>query len=455
MKTVSERLIASLRGWAATRPLTRRIFRAVEILAQGFAGEAITLRASALTYLTLLSLVPAMAVIFTVVEAASGQTQIHDGIQNFINDHLGVGAGSAVASTLNDFVAKSHVSAIGSIGFAALLLSVLSLLWNIESAFNHIFGVRRPRRAVDRLLKYWTFLTLGPILLILSVALTWQISALSGKHGHHEQHSEFLHALAAISSVLVTYAGLAMLYKVLPNARVRVRSAMAAGLVAGTAWELAKLIFAFASARMVQVHKIYGSLAALPIILTWIYISWVIALVGCRFCYALDASRKVEPDQALQAVSARETFVVRTLVELVRLHRLKSAPLTVRMLGQELEAPNRLVREALRALASHNLAVETRQGRYLPSRDPSQMTLAEARQAARATLKHPVHHLDPVGVALADSWDRAEEKAAAELTETVAQLLARTDPSTPEAIERSPSAAGLALSPALPERSRS
>src|SRR4051812_2263555 len=141
MTTVSERLVASLRGWASARPLTRRTFRAVEILAQGFAGEAITLRASALTYLTLLSLVPAMAVIFTVVEAASGQSQIHDGIQNFINDHLGVGAGSAVAATLNDFVTKSHVSAIGSIGFLALLLSVLSLLWNIESAFNHIFGV--------------------------------------------------------------------------------------------------------------------------------------------------------------------------------------------------------------------------------------------------------------------------------------------------------------------------
>ena len=454
MKTVSERLVASLRGWAAGRPLTRRTFRAVEILAQGFAGEAITLRASALTYLTLLSLVPAMAVIFTVVEAASGQSQIHDGIQNFINDHLGVGAGSAVAATLNDFVAKSHVSAIGSIGFAALLLSVLSLLWNIESAFNHIFGVRRPRRAVDRLLKYWTFLTLGPLFLIISVALTWQISALSGKHGHHEQHSEFLHALAAISSVLVTYAALAMLYKVLPNARVRVRSALSAALVAGTIWELAKLLFAFVSARMVQVHKIYGSLAALPIILTWIYISWVIALVGCRFCYALDASRKIEPDQALQAVSARETFVVRTLVELVRVHRLRAAPVTVKSLGQELGAPNRLVREALRALAERHLVAETRQGRYLPSRDPSQMTLAEARQAARSTLRHPLHHLDPVGAALADSWEKAEEKASAELTETVAQLLARTDEPAEKAAERSPSGAGLTLSGATPERSR-
>ena len=395
-----------------------------------------------------------MAVIFTVVEAASGQTQIHAGIQNFINDHLGVSAGSAVASTLNAFVAKAHVSAIGGIGFAALLVSVISLLWNIESAFNHIFGVKRPRRVVDRLLKYWTFLTLGPIFLTLSVALTWQISALSGQHGHHEQHSEFLHALAAISAVLVTYAGLAILYKVLPNARVRLRSALTAALVAGTAWELAKMMFAWASAQMVQVHKIYGSLAALPIILTWIYISWVIALVGCRLCYALDASRKVAPDQALQAVAARETFVVRALVELARLHRLKGGPLTVRALAAELQAPNRLVREALRALASFHLVVETRRGRFLPARDPSQITLAEARSAARDTLRHPVHQLDPVGAALAASWDRAEERASAELSETVAQLLARLEP-LPAPAERSSSGAALALSSASASRSRS
>src|SRR5207237_1875619 len=118
----------------------------VRILGQGFAGEAITLRASALTYLTLLSLVPALAVLFTIVEAASGQKQIHDSITNFVNEQLGVGAASAVASTLGDFVAKAHASTIGSIGFAALLISVLSLLWNMESAFNYIFGVRRPRK---------------------------------------------------------------------------------------------------------------------------------------------------------------------------------------------------------------------------------------------------------------------------------------------------------------------
>src|SRR5437879_5870389 len=102
-------------------------------------------------------------------------------------------------------------------------------------------------------------------------------------------------------SVAITYASLGFLYKVIPNARVRVRSALLAALVAGSAWEVAKFLFAWASGRMVQLHRIYGSLAVLPITLTWVYISWYIALIGCRLCYALDASLKPEPQPAIRA----------------------------------------------------------------------------------------------------------------------------------------------------------
>src|SRR5207237_1192150 len=127
-------------------------------------------------------------------------------------------------------------------------------------------------------------------------------------HAHHGQagHSEVLHVLAALSSVAITYAGLAFLYKVLPNARVRLRSALTAAFVAGTAWELAKFGFAELSARMVQVHKIYGSVAVLPIVLTWVYISWFITLTGCRLCFAMDASKKPEPSPLLLAAQVRE-----------------------------------------------------------------------------------------------------------------------------------------------------
>jgi len=128
--------------------------------------------------------------------------------------------------------------------------------------------------------------------------VTFVISRMQGVHAAHSDpnHSEVLHFLATLSSVAITYAGLAFLYKVIPNARVRIRSALLAAFVAGTAWELAK----FSSAgrpRGCAGAPHLRLVAVLPITLTWIYISWYIALVGCRLCYALDASRKPEPER--------------------------------------------------------------------------------------------------------------------------------------------------------------
>jgi len=94
-----------------------------------------------------------------------------------------IGAGAAIAGALTDFTSKANVKTLGAIGFALLLISSLSLLWNIESAFNHIYGVKRPRAPVQRLLTYWAFLTLGPVLLSASLAVTWKIGQMQGAHG--------------------------------------------------------------------------------------------------------------------------------------------------------------------------------------------------------------------------------------------------------------------------------
>jgi membrane protein len=416
-------------SWERVRRVrsVRRFLRALTLIGHGFRGEAITLRASALTFLTLLSLVPLLAVAYSVVDLISGQAPFRNTVQTYVNEQLGIGAGAAIASALTDYTSKVTIQTLGAIGLAALLVSVLSLLWNIESAFNHIYGVKRPRAPVQRLLTYWAFLTLGPVLLSASLAVTWKISQMQGAHGRHGHvgHSEALHVLAAVSSVAITYAGLAFLYKVLPNARVRVRSALTAAFFAGTAWELAKFVFAALSARMVQLHKIYGSVAVLPIVLTWIYISWFITLTGCRLCYAMDASRVPEASPLLLAAQARETFIARVMVALAQLHGRKAAPVRVAAVADEMRMPKRLAREALRALEQSGLAVEARRGGWLPARDPTRITMAEVRAAARSSLGFPRHEADEMGRAITQAWARAEGAAAQALEESVADFLAR------------------------------
>jgi membrane protein len=403
----------------------RRFLRALKLIAHGFRGETITLRASALTYLTLLALVPLLAVIFSVVDLFTGEAQIHDKLQTYVNQQLGIGAGAAISNSLAMFTSKATIQTLGAIGFFALLFSVISLLWNIESAFNHIYAVRTPRGLLERLLKYWSFLTLGPILLAGSIYITYSLSHMTHAHGQ-PGHSELLHALATLSSIAITYAGLIFLYKVVPNAKVRFRSAVVAAFSAGTAWEIAKFLFAWASGRMVQVHKIYGSLAVLPITLTWIYISWSIALVGCRLCYALDASRKPEPNPALMAAMARETFTARLMVALMQLHLKGRGPVSVRVLTREIEATPRMVREGLTSLVSEGLAVETKNGRWLPAKDAAHITLAQLRHAGRRSLPFPVQHPDPVGHALGRSLAQAEAAAESALGETLESFLKRS-----------------------------
>jgi len=397
------------------------------LVGRGFRGEAISLRAAALTYLTLFALVPLLAVIYSAIDLFTGEAAIHDRVQGYINSQLGIGAGAAIAGALTTFTSKATVKTLGAIGFAVLLISALSLLWNIESAFNHIYAVKKPRSVVQRLLKAWSFLTLGPFFLSLSVYVTWTISRMQETHAahNHPNHSELLHVVATLSSIAITYLALAFLYKVIPNARVRLRSALLAAFVAGSAWEVAKFLFAWASGRMVQVHRIYGSVAVLPITLTWVYISWYIALIGCRLCYALDASRRPEPDPAIVTAAARETFVTRVIVALAQLHRERAGPVRVQALVRELGVTGRLVREGLHALAAAGLVAETRRRAWLPSRDPARITLAEIRAAARASLPFPAQESDAVAKAIQASYGRAEGAAEAALGETLESFLRR------------------------------
>ena len=441
-------------------PAARRFLRALTLLSHGFRGETITLRAAALTYLTLFSLVPLLAVAYSVVDLLSGPAPFHDAIQKYVNDQLGIGAGAAIAGALTKFTSKATIKTLGAIGFAVLLVSSLSLLWNIESAFNHIYGVKRPRGPVQRLLTYWAFLTLGPVLLSASLWVTWNIGQMQEAHAHHGHagHSEIIHVLTALSSVAITYAGLAFLYKVLPNARVRLRAALTAAFAAGTAWELAKFGFAEVSARMVQLHKIYGSVAVLPIVLMWIYISWFITLTGCRLCFAMDASRLPEPSPLLRSAQARETFIARVMVALAQLHARRSAPIRIAPLADEVGMPRRLVRESLRALEQSGVAVEARRGGWLPARDPSRITMAEVRAAARSSLGFPRHETHEAGEAITQMWARAEGAAARVMEETLADFLARIHqptglsgyPATPEPARATPPSSVGPLNPRRP-----
>jgi DNA-binding IscR family transcriptional regulator len=175
----------------------------------------------------------------------------------------------------------------------------------------------------------------------------------------------------------------------------------------------------------------------LPIVLFWIYISWLICLSGCRLTYALDASRKSElRSPLLIAAEAREVFVARVFVALVKLRR-SASPLRAGPIARHLEVPRRLVLEALRALEAAGLCVEAKRGGWVPAREASRVPLAELRAAGRKSLGFPAQDPDPLGEALSRVFATAEEAAEGALAESVEAFLRRaSQPSTLGVVEQ-------------------
>ncbi|MBI2500925.1 MAG: YihY family inner membrane protein, partial [Deltaproteobacteria bacterium] len=174
---------------------------------------------------------------------------------------------------------------VGGIGFFLLILSLVSLLSSIEKAFNDIWGISKSRTFIRRFTTYWTLITIGPILLGLSLTMTGalqsnqlitQVLSLSG-------YQQFF-----ISKIpwLVTWGLFTVLYLVMPNTQVRFGSALVGGIVGGSFWEVAKWGYALYASKVVTYSAVYGSLGIIPIFLVWIYYTWLVVLIGAQITYA-------------------------------------------------------------------------------------------------------------------------------------------------------------------------
>lgn len=400
-------------------PALRRALRAIQLLFEPGFREALTLRASALTYLTLLAVVPLLAVVYSIVDVFGGMKGIDDSLREFVAQNIAVGARQGVLDYIDTFVHNANASAVGGVGFFFLLASSLSLLWNMESAFNHIWGSQRARGLAVRGALYWCFLTVGPILLAISVTLTAKVA---GPHGLGPHHSEWQHALLAVSSASATYAGFFVLYRLLPTAKVQKRAALFGALIAGTAWELAKVGYAHLATHLVRFDAIYGSLSAIPIFLLWIYVSWIVLLAGCRLAYAQQHSRALPPPSEAIGGMAWEVVTARVAIAVAQRFEAGRGEARAAGLSHELQLPKRLVSEALRALRRAGLLAATRSG-FALTRPASRITLSEIRLAARASAHVPRYVADGSGEGLVALLSAADASIDAQLARPLSALL--------------------------------
>lgn len=271
---------------AGNRGYLKALFKAVVERAD---EERIAQVAGSLTFTTVLSLVPLLTIIFAALSTLSIFDQLQDGLHDLLLQHLmPASVSDSIFRYLNQFVAKARGLTV--VGLAFLAITAVSTMLTIDRALNTIWRVRHPRPLTQRVLVYWAILTVGPILLALSFTLTSYLASASvGAVNKPAAWVAFL--IDFVPLVALTFAYAAM-YVYIPNRPVAWRDALIGGLVGAIAFELAKRGFAVYIAHFRTYTAVYGALAALPIFLIWVYVSWLITLGGATVAASLPSLKE-------------------------------------------------------------------------------------------------------------------------------------------------------------------
>lgn len=273
---------------ANARFYLQRVVQFSGLLLHRFVQDRGTQHTAALTYTSLLSLVPLMTVMLALFSAFPASEKLAAEIEGFVFDNFVPAAGQVVHEHLRNFSQKA--ARLSGVGFVFLLLVALLLMANIDKAFNDIWHVRRKRSPLAKFTVYWAILSLGPILIVASVGVTSYLVSIP-LFSDGETVQQVRTRLLGTMPVLISALAFTLLYALVPNRTVPLRHALAGGVLAAMLFEAAKRGFALYVTHFPTYEAIYGAMAVVPIFLIWIYLSWLVTLLGAEFTYCLGIFR--------------------------------------------------------------------------------------------------------------------------------------------------------------------
>lgn len=371
-------------GLIRTSPL-RHVAPFSRLLLHHFNQDAGIQYVAALTYTTLLSLVPLMTVMLALFSVFPASDRMAQQVEDFLFQNFVPAAGEAVQQHLRNFSQKA--GKLTGVGFAFLILVALMLMSNIDKAFNTIWHVRRRRSPVAKFTVYWAILSLGPILIAFSVGVTSYLVSIP-LFSDGETVMQLRTRLLGLMPVLISAVAFTLLYSLVPNRSVPLRHALGGGALAALLFELAKRGFALYITAFPTYETIYGALAAVPIFLIWIYLSWLVTLLGAEFTYCLGIYREDWHEVLHQR---GEAFVLTLrLLRALRLAQHTGDSLSVRALAQQLPMSNdEEIEQALQVLQEAHLALRAEDKGWLLARDLNEVSLLELYRLAPYVLPSP------------------------------------------------------------------
>jgi membrane protein len=381
------------RAPAAARPRVQavllRVARVVIVLARDLMQGQLTLRAMGLVYTTLLSLVPLLAISFSVLKAFGVSDQIRPMLQGFL-EPLG-DKGAEITTRITGFIENINVGVLGSVGLAMLLYTSVSLMQKIEESFNYIWHVSHARSFGERFTRYVSALLVGPLLVFSAVGLT--AAATSSDLAQAAMQYPLIGWLMTQAGQLLPYAlvilAFTFLYSFMPNTRVRLWPALGGAVVGGIVWQTAGWAFAQFAAGSTKYSAIYSSFAILLIFMLWLYLSWLILLFGASVAFYLQHPEYVVRKGGEPRLSNRlRERLALVLMSMIGRHHLEGrAPWTTDALAHALRLPIRVIEGVLGALHACGVLATTgdEPSGWLPARDVGMISAKELLDAVRSS----------------------------------------------------------------------
>jgi len=360
-----------------------------------FNEDNVQSRASSLTYYSLLALVPILAMGFGIAKGFGFDKDLEQRlVDNFMGQEEVL---NWIISFAHNMLDNTQGGLLAGVGLAVLFWSVMKMMWNIENAFNYIWQIKKGRSYVRQFTDYFSVMLIAPVFIFL---------ASSGQVFVATQLDQFVSGIELVNlrpavillmksiPYVLTWLLFTVLYIVMPNTKVNFTSALIAGILAGTAFLVVQWFYIVAQMGMSRYNVIYGSFAALPLLLFWLRASWIIVLLGAEVSFAKQNVDQYEMESESMHIStyANRAYSILLLGKIVRLFVDGEKPLTTQDMATQMKLPIRLVRSVITNLVVSELVSEVCTAKekvhaYAPSKD-----------VRLYTIKYVIETLDKNGV---------------------------------------------------------
>ncbi|MCM1021056.1 MAG: YihY/virulence factor BrkB family protein [Muribaculum sp.] len=342
--------------WNDTRQkFSVNMIKTLNLSVRSFLNSDLQNRASALTYSTLLSLVPALAMLFAIGRGFGFQNMLQS--QLFKSFPAQTDAINKALSFVDSYLSQASQGIFVGVGLAVLLWTLISLMSNVEESFNKIWCVSENRPIARKIVDYTAIMFLLPVLMICSSGMAIFLSTAFIDNPRFGFISPAMKVLLDCAPFLLTWIAFTCMYLIFPNTRVKFKNALVSGILAGTAFQILQLLFVTGQIYVSKYNAIYGSFALLPLLLIWLQLVWTITLAGCVLCYSSQNIFQFNFSNDISSISLnyRRKIAMAIMAVIVRRFDCGLPPLGIAGFASVYHLPARLVTELIGEMSEAGL----------------------------------------------------------------------------------------------------